>query len=320
MNRNLLLTVGLFLVLAGAAVLVVVGPRLVEARERRARTFSFPDTAALVEIRLIEKHVDTVFRQILLRRQKDGSWLIGDTLEVFSQPLQTLLHTLVVQTPRAPVATTAVRNVLKFLKEHRVEVFLRFKDGREEVFYVGGPTPDQRASYMLRPGSDQPYEVFVPGFEGYVTSRYYPDISVWQPNVLFEVRPVDLQAIQLEWVGEPAQSWKLERSQPGAPWRLASGESTDSAQVAEYLLAYTGKFYADEWAPPDSLVGLSPLAEMRLFLWSGKTYHLVVYPHGSSPLHYYVRLFHSPYFTHIIGRHTMDRLLWRREQFLARLG
>lgn len=309
--------VGLLLVLLIAIGAVIWGGQIASQRAMRERQFAFPDTGAIMEIQLVEKHADTVYRRIDLRRTRRG-WLIGDTLEAFIQPVQTLLKTIAGQTPRAPVSQTAIRNVLSFLREHRVEVTLKFQDGRTEHFYVGGPTPDQMATYMLRVGSDQPYEVFLPGLEGYITSRYYPDLSAWQPNTVFAARAADLQAIQIDYHGEPAKSWRLERPHPEAAWRLASGEPIDSIATAEYLMAYVGPYYADELGQADSLVGLSPIAEVQLFLWQGKKYHWTVYPHSSSPLHYYLRLWHSPYFVYIISRYTMDRLLYERGQLVKR--
>ncbi|MCX7606392.1 MAG: DUF4340 domain-containing protein [Bacteroidia bacterium] len=317
MSRNYWATIGLLLVLLVGIGVVVWGNHIVSQRNEAARRFSFSDTAAIQGITLIEKHGDTVYRRLDMRRTSKG-WRIGDTLEVFEQPLQILLKTVAGQVPRAPVPSSALRNVLRFLKEHRIEVELSFQDGRVERFYVGGPTPDQRASYMLRPGSDQPYEVFLPGFEGYLTSRYYPDMGVWQPNLVFDVRIRDLQAVQVDFWGDPGNSWRLERSMPMEKWRLATGEPVDSAQVDAYLLVYAGRFYADELVSSDSLAGLSPLAEVQLMLWSGKRYHWLVYPHRSSPLHYYVRLLHSPYFTYAVSRYAIDRLLYRRVQFVSR--
>ncbi|MCS7188191.1 MAG: hypothetical protein RMJ66_06650 [Bacteroidia bacterium] len=317
MKRSTLGTIALLLTIGAGVVIVLIGNRIVQKRAEKARQFSFPDTGAIVAISLVEKHGDTIFRRIDLRRSQ-GTWYIGDTLEAFTQPVKTLLHTLSAQMPRAPVAPPAIRNVLQFLRDHRIEVSLYFQDGKKEVFYVGGPTPDQKASYMLRPGSDQPYEVFLPGLEGYVTSRYYPDIGVWQPNLIFDARIADLQAIQLDFYGAPLRSWRLECSMRGEPWRLSTGEPIDSFEVAQYLLAYAGKFYADELISPDSLKGLSPLAEMRVFLWSGKTYHWIVYPHPTSTLHYYVRLLHSPYFTYVISKYALDRLLYDRQNFLRK--
>ncbi|MCS6895612.1 MAG: DUF4340 domain-containing protein [Bacteroidia bacterium] len=310
-------SIALLVVLLVAIGVVIWGGQIAARRAEAEKRFAFPDTGAIVEIHLVEKHADTIFRRIDLRRTPKG-WLIGDTLPVFEQPLQTLLRTLVAQTPRAPVPQNALKNVLSFLREHRIEVTLRFRDGREEEFYVGGPTPDQFATYMLRPGSDQPYEVFLPGLEGYLTSRYYPDLGVWQSNQMFDARVADLYAIQVDYTGEPEKSWRLERPQPNAPWRLATEEPVDSFAVAEYLMAYSGPFYADELTSADSLVGLSTIAEVQLFLWKGKKYHWSVYPHSSSALHYYVRLWHSPYFVYIISRHTLDRLLYKREQFVKR--
>ncbi|MCS7297417.1 MAG: DUF4340 domain-containing protein [Bacteroidia bacterium] len=307
-------SVGLLIVVLTAIGIVIWGNHLATRRAEAEKRFAFPDTGEIIEIHLLEKHSDTIFRRIDLFRRKKG-WFIGDTLEAFDQPVNTLLKTLAGQVPRAPVAPTARRNVLSFLREHRIEVTLRFRDGRTETFYVGGPTPDQLATYMLRPGRDQPYEVFLPGLEGYLTSRYYPDMGVWQPNQVFSAQAAEIRAIQVDFYGEPQSSWRLERSQPTSPWELATGEPVDSLTLAEYLLAYTGPFYADDLASPDSLLDLSPIVDVQIFLWNNQKYHYTVYPHRSSPLHYYIKLWHSPYFTYVISRHTLDRLLYRRKHF-----
>ncbi|MEN2993150.1 MAG: DUF4340 domain-containing protein [Bacteroidia bacterium] len=313
------ITLILFLLVLAVGVGVVWwGGWLAARRAEAERRFQFPDTANIVEIHLVEKHEDTAFFALRLVR-RGGSWWIGDTLEAFMQPVTSLLQTLAQQMPRAPVASPAVRNVLEFLRSRRVEVTLYFRDGQKEVFYVGGPTPDQLATYMLRPGSSQPYEVFLPGLEGYLTPRYRPDLSAWQPNKIFAALAVELRAIQLDYFGKPQESWRLERLAPNGPWQLASGEALDSARLSDYLLAYSGPFYADDLVSPDSLADLPTFADMRLELWSGKVYHWSLYLHPNSPLHYYVRLWHSPYFCYVIGRYTMDRLLYRRMDFLRPL-
>lgn len=143
-------SIGLLVVLLIAIGVVIWGGQIAARRAEAEKRFAFPDTGAIVEIHLIEKHADTIFRRVDLRRTPKG-WLIGDTLTAFEQPVQTLLQTLAGQTPRGPVPQSALKNVLSFLREHRIEVTLRFRDGRTEEFYVGGPTPDQFATYMLRP-------------------------------------------------------------------------------------------------------------------------------------------------------------------------
>ncbi|MCS6789470.1 MAG: DUF4340 domain-containing protein [Bacteroidia bacterium] len=308
-------TIGLVVVLLAAITAVIWGSRIANQRAEAERNFAFPDTANIVEIHLVEKHADTILRRIDLYRRPKG-WIIADTLEVFDQPLQTLLYTLAKQKARAAVPSTALRNVLKFLQEHRIEVTLVFRDGRHEVFFVGGPTPDEKASYMIKPGQTQPYEVYLPGLEGYITTRYYADIGVWQPNKIFEARMADIRSIQIDYAGEPGESWHLERPQPESAWQLSSGEPLDSLRVAEYLSGFTGPFYADDWVHPDSLIGAAPLAEVALKLYSGKNYRWTVYKHTTSPIHYYIRLWHSPYFTYTISSYRLDGFLYRRRQFI----
>lgn len=307
------------LLLIGVALLAIGGLYWVDQymryREAEAKRFSARDTAAIVRIDLVEKHADTVYAQLYLVR-REGRWWVNDTLEAFADPLRRLMKVLAGQTPRAPVAPTALQNILRFIKDHRIEVTVHYADGKREEFYVGGPTPDQRASYMLKVGADQPYEVFLPGLEGYLTPYYRPDLSTWQENLVFQAVSADLQRISLTYFDDPAKTWTLQRPQPEAPWQLLPEGIPDSLRIAEYLLHYTGKFSADELAPPDSLSGLLPLYELSLQTFSQQRFQVTIYPHRSSPLHYYLRIHHRPYFTYTISRSRMDTYVVPRSYFL----
>jgi len=307
------------LLLIGVALLAIGGLYWVDQylryREAEARRFSARDTAAIVRIDLVEKHADTVYAQLYLLRQ-EGRWWVNDTLEAFADPVQRLLKVLAGQTPRAPVAPTAQANILRFIKEHRIEVTVHYADGKQDAFYVGGPTPDQRASYMLKVGADQPYEVFLPGLEGYLTPYYRPDLSTWQENLVFQAVAPDLREISLTYFDDPTKSWSLRRSQPTGAWQLLPEGLPDSLRIAEYILHYAGKFSADEVTHPDSLIGLLPLYELSLQTFSQQRFQVTIYPHRSSSLHYYLRIHHRPYFTYTIGRSRMDTYLVPRSYFL----
>ncbi len=302
------------LIIIGVASGLYLAERYRTYQEAEGQRFAIADTGAIVRIDLVEKHGDTLYRRLFLVR-KGQSWRVNDTLPALEQTVHNLLKVLRSQVARAPVSASAQRNVLRFLARDRIEVTLTFRDGTQETFYVGGPTPDQRASYMIKLGYDQPYEVFMPGLEGYLTPYYVPNLSAWHEAILLEVRPVDLAKISLAYLGSPDKSWTLERSQPMAAWRLATGEPIDSLQLADYLLHYTGRLLAQDLVLPDSLQGLNPAYELIIQTFEPRQFHLVIYPHPSSPFHYYVRLLHSPYFTYYVERILLDRFLVPREYF-----
>ena len=313
-RAGILLLIGVILIAIGG---LYWADRYRAYREAEARRFHARDTAAIVRIDLVEKHADTIYRHLYLIR-RNGTWWVNDSLEAFIDPVQRLLRVLAAQTPRSPVPQTALTNTFRFLKEHRIEVKIHYADGETDAFFVGGPTPDQRAAYMLKPGADQPYEVFLPGFEGYLTPYYVPDLSTWQENPVFQVTAADLQRLSLTYYEDPTKSWVLERPQPTASWQLLPDATPDSLSLTEYLLHYSGKLTADEITPPDSLTGLLPLYELSLSTFSQKRFQVSIYPHRSSPLHYYLKLHHSPSFTYTISRSRMDAYLVPRGYFLQR--
>ena len=103
---------------------------------------------------------------------------------------------------------------LKQLAVHgtKVEVYQNGEITRR--FYVGGPTQNHMGTYMMLDGADMPVVVYVPGFRGYLSNHFTPNIQEWKSRQIFAYHISDIQSVKVKHVRNPEQSFKVEVLSP----------------------------------------------------------------------------------------------------------
>jgi hypothetical protein len=88
----------------------------------------------------------------------------------------------------------------------------------EEVkhFYVGTETPDMLGTYMMLHGADQPYAVYIPGFNGYLSSRFFTREDLWRDRTVFGVDHRDVREVRMRYFDSTAASVALTRGSDGS--------------------------------------------------------------------------------------------------------
>ncbi|OSZ79397.1 hypothetical protein CAP35_14400 [Chitinophagaceae bacterium IBVUCB1] len=173
--------------------------------------FTIEDTSAIGKIFLADKKGNT----ILLERKETG-WLLNGQHKVLQASLNTLLYTLKSQVAQYPVNENAYNNVITMLAGESIKVEVYDKDGdKMMVFYVVGQAGNNQGSYMMMDGSDMPYVVQIPGFEGYVSSRYTTNIKDWRDRIVFDIAQANLQSVKLSYPNEPLNNFVFKKDNNG---------------------------------------------------------------------------------------------------------
>jgi len=98
----------------------------------------------------------------------------------------------------------------------RINLFNRIKlfphEVRTKVFYVGDATKDSSGTFMLKEGADKAYIVYIPGFRGFITTRFTAEPDDWRDHDIFSANMVDIQSISVEFNREPQSSFKIENT------------------------------------------------------------------------------------------------------------
>ncbi len=201
---------------------------------REELVLNIPDTSQISRINILDRNGE---RTTLAR---DGKrWLVNE-MEARQDAVDNLLATLHNQRVSALVPKAALNNVVKDLGSNGIRFDVKGKKDESIMsFYVGGVTPDERGTFMLREGSEWPVIVNIPGFEGGLRSRYIMSIRDWRSRQI--IRPVkSISKLILDYPTRQEHSLVLERS--GKEYQVTPlyKPDADPVPVHEYLVeAYT---------------------------------------------------------------------------------
>lgn len=197
--------------------------------------FTVKDTASIGKIFMADKKG----RTILLER-KQGGWFVNNQYPSLVSPVNVLLATMHNQVAMHPVPATAHNTIVKMLAGSGVKVEVYNNEGDKlKVFYVAGQAPDNEGSYMLMEGATTPYVVQIPGFEGYISSRYSTALSDWRDRIVFNVPAANLVSVSIQYDEEPLNSFVFKTDKEGkhsleADPALGNGKALNSRRAEVY--------------------------------------------------------------------------------------
>lgn len=172
-------------------------------------SFNVTDTAAVDRIFIADK----AGRTILAERQPEGYWMVNNTYRARPDVIEYLLATLLQMQVKSPVPRAAIDNVKSLIASvgKKVEVYSQGK--KLQVFYVGHATIDSRGTYVIKEGAELPYIVQMPGWEGYISPRFFTNLEQWRERVLFRLSPDSIQEIKVRFYTNPSQDYILRMPQ-----------------------------------------------------------------------------------------------------------
>ena len=202
--------------------------------------FAVKDTSAITKIFLADKYGTAV----TLERQDVAEWSVNKDHKARKDAIDVLLKTIMRVEMKAPVAKTAHDNFVKLMagKSTKVEIY----QGRKKVktYYVSDATKDNMGTYMLIEGSRTPFICHIPGFTGYLTSRYMTRPLEWRDTEIFQHRLPQIAEVKVDFHQEPERSFKITHSKDRVVqlFKLYPEETLvpnmDTVFVKRYLLNY----------------------------------------------------------------------------------
>jgi len=212
-------TVILTIILIAIAGLLIWNNRYLSTLRGTSADFSVWDTAAITKMYL----ADRLDHESLLERKPDG-WTVNE-YKAHDVKVNQLLSTLYKLHVRMPVSVASHDNIIKQMAVNstkveiyqivpRINLFNKIKlfprEKRTRVFYVGDATMDSNGSFMLKEGSDQPYIVNIPGFRGYISTRFAANPDEWRDHVIFQESLADIQSLTMEFGEDPTRDFHIE--------------------------------------------------------------------------------------------------------------
>lgn len=209
------------------------------------KDFGVKDTASIDKIFLADKSG----RAVTLERKAPGQWTVNGKHLVRRDAIETLLYTINRVDVKEPVGKKASDFVVKKLAAEAVKCEIYQKGELTKAYYVGGETQDQTGTYMIlidpetMETSAKPFVTYIPGFEGFLTTRYFTDEKDWRDRTVFSYVPNTISSVKLEIPDKPELGYEVLQA-PANTFKVRSlGDGTflkeiDTLAVKQYLSYY----------------------------------------------------------------------------------
>jgi hypothetical protein len=215
MKRTTGLLAIVFVVLGGAALWYLLHPEddktSILAKERN---FAVEDTAAIYKIFIADRKGESTTLE-----RKDGYWLYNGTYKARPNAMENLLDVIRRVQVKYKPPTPEVDNMIRTLAADGLKVEIYGKNDRLlRAYYVGGATADERGTYMIIDGVEQPYVTYIPSWEGSLRFRYNLKGNDWRDKTVFAEKVDDIAFVSIEYPKQRNKSFQLKRE--GKSYRI----------------------------------------------------------------------------------------------------
>jgi len=283
-NKNLIY-IALIFGLGIAAYLLNTSEYSITRTDRR--DFAIADTSQVVKIVLTSKAPEVA----VLDRVNESAWTVNEIYKARTSGVFYLLKTLQRMEIAHPVPLTMRDNVLGNLAVRGIKVQVTLSNGDEKTFYVGGENQDLTATFMMLQGATDPYAIHIPGFQGYLSSRFYTQEYLWRDkNVMnYDNREITSVKMQYHGVNKKQESFEIQKSENGYELK---GFNTDevyahnSQKLSTYLASFR-KLYSESFVSgnlnTDSLLLVKPMFDLRVVNHQEDETHIKVFYKRAAP-------------------------------------
>jgi hypothetical protein len=270
---------------------------------RELKDFAVSDTSNITKIFLADKKN----RSITITRLNEGSWRLNNKYPVRKDGIDLMLKTLLNLSVKSPVPQAAHNNIIRLLAANSVKVEVyqsvyRIRIGTLRLFphekltktyYVGSATQDNIGTYMLMKGSSEPFVVYLPGFRGFVSTRYTAKEEDWREHVIFRSRLPEIASISIDFGDNPEWSFTLHNPDNHSFELTSAGSGQpvtdfDTLKVIDFLSSFHNirfeSFLNDlDKSRRDSIRATKPFYRISLTDRTGSTQTVTTFKRKPSP-------------------------------------
>ena len=146
------------------------------------KLFHIEDTLNVNQIILSNRNLDTI---TIKRNKNQDTWLLNNDARANPSAVNLLLKTMKEMRIKNPISRAALDNIIKRMATQNTKVEIFYKKKLKRTIFIGGETQDQLGTYMMLEGAIEPYVLSIPGFNGYLSSRFSCNESFWRSRNIF---------------------------------------------------------------------------------------------------------------------------------------
>ncbi|MFI5219160.1 MAG: DUF4340 domain-containing protein [Bacteroidia bacterium] len=178
------------IMLLALAAYLIITQRKGTIREELSN-FSVEDTGSVTKIFLADKFGN----QVTVTKEAPGKWLVNEKFVARNDAINMLLFTLKNMEVRSPVAKAAYNTIMKHIAAKGIKTEIYQNNKLTKVIYVGSATEDQLGTFMYIENSSKPFVIHIPGFNGYLTTRFIVRYQDWKMHSVFNLNEQEINSV-----------------------------------------------------------------------------------------------------------------------------
>ncbi len=224
---------------------------------------------------------------VTLTREKDH-WVYNNKYKARPDAIRNLLDGIEKIEMKYIPPKAAVPQAVKALATHGIKVELYDKEGGQiKVYYVGGLTNDERGTYMIMEGSDQPYVVHIPTWGGGLRARFFMYDDDWRDKAVFTDEMEEIEMVSVDYPKQKENSFKILKTgdeyavEPLYNTGTENSKPANKGKVEAYLLNYefiVAEAYQNKHPKRDSISILVPFAKIDYKNKAGEVKQIEFHP------------------------------------------
>ena len=250
--------------------------------------FAVKDTSSISKIMMADK----TGKKVELLRVKPGVWKVNQKYMARTEAINNLLECIRNVEVRNPVPKSALNYIIKDLASGSTKVEIFQNDQLAKVYFVGGETQDQSGTHMLLQDVEtgvnalKPYVTYLPGFQGFLSVRYFTDVNEWKSREIFRYGPGDFKTVTFNSTASPKQSFSVSILD-GKKFALKNSDGADiqafdTARAMQYLTYFANVQYEAvmrqiDPSKKDSILGSGPKFMLKVLQSDGKEKQVKIY-------------------------------------------
>jgi hypothetical protein len=243
-----LIVIAILVLLAGVSIYLYKNNKTVSTLDKDARNFKIDDTSSITKIFMADKNGG----KVTLDRKDANTWIVNGKFPARKDAISLLLYTMKMLDVKSPVSKSAKKSVLQLMTTHSVKVEVYSGDELIKQYYVGHENQEMDGTYMLLTDIESgenfpdPFLVFIPGFNGYLSSRYFLKEEEWRERLLISYTPLDLKSIKMELMESQDSSFVINlNSTTSFALQKLNGQSLpfDEVKMKQYLAYFQNLSY-----------------------------------------------------------------------------
>lgn len=168
----------------------------------------------------------------------------------------------------------AIPTIIKNLSSDGIKVELyQDSDTPVRTYYVGGMTNDEEGTHMIMEGSENPYVMHIPSWQGGLRARFLLKGDDWRDRGIFRENPEKVKIVTVNYPKQKNQSFKLTNNNgdyqvdPLYPTTKKITKTLQKGRVEGFLYSMENvqaESFINEFAKRDSIASLLPFCSVKV--------------------------------------------------------